>query len=106
MDRPILGFVAWLSGDWQVARDQWNGVAMAPVAIEVYHHPAHAWNVARMIDGVKKSLDYYTAAFGPYQHRQVRIVEFPRYERFAQFLHDRGLIAAPPPVEQYAIEPR
>jgi aminopeptidase N len=37
-----------------------------------------------MIGAVKKSLDYYTAEFGPYQHRQVRILEFPRYAEFAQ----------------------
>ncbi len=29
-----------------------------------------------------------------------------RYERFARFLHERGLIAAPPPLDDYAIEPR
>jgi len=29
-----------------------------------------------------------------------------RYRRFAQFLEDQGLIADPPPVEAYAIEPR
>ena len=97
MDRPILGFVAYLSGDWQVARDRWNddgiaggsggaGDAPSQVAIEVYHHAGHPYNVARMIDAVKKSLDYFTDAFGPYQHRQVRIVEFPRYARFAQAL--------------------
>jgi aminopeptidase N len=37
-----------------------------------------------MIEAVKKSLDYFTANFGSYQHRQVRIVEFPRYAQFAQ----------------------
>jgi aminopeptidase N len=37
-----------------------------------------------MIAASKKSLDYFTANFGPYQHKQVRIIEFPRYERFAQ----------------------
>jgi aminopeptidase N len=37
-----------------------------------------------MVEGVKDSLDYYTKNFSPYQHRQVRILEFPRYERFAQ----------------------
>jgi aminopeptidase N len=53
----------------------------------VYYHPAHAWNVQRMIYAVKKSLAYYTTNFGPYQHRQVRIVEFPRYDgNFAQSL--------------------
>jgi aminopeptidase N len=37
-----------------------------------------------MIEGVKDSLDYFTTAFTPYQHKQVRIIEFPRYARFAQ----------------------
>ena len=81
MDAPILGLVAWLSADWEVARDRWNDVA-----IEVYHHRAHPYNVDRMIDAVKKSLDYLTNQFSPYQHRQVRILEFPRYARFAQSL--------------------
>ncbi|MCX4246771.1 ABC transporter permease/M1 family aminopeptidase [Paraliomyxa miuraensis] len=79
MDVPILDFYAFLSADYQVARDHWNDVA-----IEVYHHDTHDMNVPRMIDAVKASLEYYTANFSPYQHRQVRIVEFPRYERFAQ----------------------
>jgi aminopeptidase N len=35
---------------------------------------------------VKKSLDYFTVAFGPYQHDLIRIVEFPRYASFAQSL--------------------
>ncbi len=79
MDAPILGFVAWLSARWEVRRDRWNDVA-----IEIYHHPAHAYNVERMIESVKTSLAYFTENFGPYQHRQVRIVEFPRYASFAQ----------------------
>ncbi|MEX1365745.1 MAG: M1 family aminopeptidase [Nannocystaceae bacterium] len=79
MDAPILDFYAFLSADYEVARDAWG-----EVAIEVYHHPGHATNVPRMIDAVKKSLDYYTTEFSPYQHRQVRIVEFPRYASFAQ----------------------
>ena len=37
-----------------------------------------------MIASVKASLDYFTKHFSPYQHRQVRIVEFPRYAAFAQ----------------------
>lgn len=79
MDAPILDFYAFLSGRWAVERDRWRDVA-----IEVYHHPAHDMNVARMIDATKQSLDYFTANFSPYQHRQVRIVEFPRYASFAQ----------------------
>jgi aminopeptidase N len=37
-----------------------------------------------MNQGIKQSLDYYTRNFGPYQHKLVRIVEFPRYATFAQ----------------------
>jgi ABC-2 type transport system permease protein len=76
---PILGFWAYLSARYQVKRDSWNGIP-----IEVYYDAKHPYNVDRMIYGVKKSLDYFTANFGPYQHKQVRILEFPRYARFAQ----------------------
>ena len=79
MDRPMLPFFAYLSARWQVRRDAWKGIP-----IEVYHDAAHPYNVERMIEGVKDSLEYYTAEFSPYQHRQVRILEFPRYARFAQ----------------------
>ena len=37
-----------------------------------------------MILATKRALDYFSANFGPYQHRQVRILEFPRYASFAQ----------------------
>ena len=76
---PILNFYPILSGRYEVARDDWEGVA-----IEVYHHAGHAYNVERMIESVKRSLEYYSAAFSPYQNRHLRIVEFPRYESFAQ----------------------
>jgi ABC-type transport system involved in multi-copper enzyme maturation permease subunit len=79
MDAPILGFFSYLSARYTVARDRWNDVA-----IEIYYDAKHPYNVQRMIDAVKKSLDYFTTAFGPYQHRQVRIIEFPRYAAFAQ----------------------
>ncbi|MCR9278623.1 MAG: ABC transporter permease subunit [Pseudomonadaceae bacterium] len=79
MDAPILPFFSFQSARYEVARDSWNDVA-----IEVYYHPSHDTNVDRMIDGTKRSLDYFTKAFSPYQYRQFRIQEFPRYESFAQ----------------------
>ena len=78
-DTKILDFVSWLSARWEVKKDHWNDVA-----IEVYYDPQHAYNVDRMIESVKKSLDYYTKNFSPYQFRQVRILEFPNYASFAQ----------------------
>ncbi|QQP97976.1 ABC transporter permease/M1 family aminopeptidase [Lysobacter enzymogenes] len=80
MDRPMLAFYSYLSARWKVKRDTYPG----GIAIEVYYDPKHGYNVDRMIAATKKSLDYFQANFTPYQHRQVRIIEFPGYERFAQ----------------------
>jgi hypothetical protein len=79
MDRPMLPFFCYLSARWQVRRGEWHGLP-----IEVYYDAKHPYNVDRMIDATRKSLDYFTAHFSPYQYRQVRILEFPRYARFAQ----------------------
>ena len=79
MDAKMLPFFSYLSARWQVKRGEWKGLP-----IEVYHHPSHDKNVDRMIESVRDSLDYFTANFSKYQHRQVRIIEFPRYAGFAQ----------------------
>ena len=56
----------------------------AGVDLAVYYHPAHAWNVDRMLDALAASLDYYREAFGPYPLDHARIVEYPGYSNFAQ----------------------
>jgi ABC-type transport system involved in multi-copper enzyme maturation permease subunit len=76
---PILGFWSYLSARYTVKRDQWKDIP-----IEIYYDAKHPYNVDRMIYAIKKSLDYFTANFSPYQHKQVRILEFPRYATFAQ----------------------
>lgn len=79
MDQPILNFFSVLSARYEVRRDEWNGVKL-----EVYFHPTHPYNVDRMMQGMKDALAYCSNAFGPYQHKQARILEFPRYQTFAQ----------------------
>jgi ABC-2 type transport system permease protein len=79
MDRPMLPFFCYLSARYQVKRGEWHGLP-----IEIYYDAKHPYNVDRMIEATRKSLDYFTTQFSPYQHRQVRILEFPRYARFAQ----------------------
>ena len=74
MDRPMLNFYAYLSARWQVRRGEYKGIP-----IEVYYDARHAFNVDRMIEATKTSLAYYEANFTPYQHKQVRIVEFPSF---------------------------
>lgn len=79
MDRKMMPFFAYLSADWQVKKGEWKGIP-----IEIYHDRKHGYNVDRMIAGTQKSLDYFTTRFTPYQHKQVRILEFPNYASFAQ----------------------
>ena len=79
MDQKMMPFFAYLSADWQVKKGEWKGIP-----IEIYHDSKHAYNVDRMIAGTQKALDYFTTRFTPYQHKQVRILEFPNYQSFAQ----------------------
>ena len=62
----------------EVAPETWNGFNL-----EVYYLKDHPWNISRMIHSMKKSLDYYIENFGPYKHKQARIVEFPRVATYA-----------------------
>ncbi|MGX4642328.1 M1 family aminopeptidase [Massilia sp. SYSU DXS3249] len=79
MDQKMMPFFAYLSANWQVKKGSWRGIP-----IEIYHDPKHGYNVDRMIAGTQKALDYFTTWFTPYQHKQVRILEFPNYSAFAQ----------------------
>ena len=80
MDEPIWPFVSFLSADYEMKSDKWNDVDL-----EVYYK--HEQNVDRMLEASKKSLDYFTTNFSPYQYRQYRIFEFPRQRgAFAQSL--------------------
>ncbi len=79
LDKASLNFYSFLSARYEVARRKWNSID-----IEVYYDKAHAANVPNMLNSVQKSLQYYTANFGPYYHKQCRIIEFPRYAGFAQ----------------------
>src|SRR5499426_1470515 len=78
-DTKIANFYSFISGSYEVKRDKWNDVS-----VEVYYDRQHEYNVARMVESTKKGLDYFSKNFGPYQFRQFRILEFPRYRSFAQ----------------------
>jgi ABC-2 type transport system permease protein len=79
VDHPSLNFYSFISARYKVAREKWNDVD-----VEVYFHPEHEWNVPRMIESIKSSLEYCSKNFGPYRHKQARIIEFPRTASFAQ----------------------
>lgn len=79
MDTPMINFYNIMSAELKV-----KTVVHKEVEIAVYYHKDHVWNVDRMIESTKDSLDFFTEAFGPYQHKQLRIIEFPGYSSFAQ----------------------
>jgi hypothetical protein len=79
LGRPSANFYSFVSARYEIAMRKWNDVD-----IEVYYHPDHKWNVDLMLRSVRKSLEYYSEAFGPYPHQQARIIEYPRVTDFAQ----------------------
>jgi ABC-2 type transport system permease protein len=79
MDQPILNFYSLLSARYQVKKEMVNGISL-----EIYYDAAHPYNIDEMMSGLKDSVAYCSENFGPYQHHQARIIEFPRYASFAQ----------------------
>ncbi|GAB4407106.1 MAG: M1 family aminopeptidase [Bacteroidia bacterium] len=84
MDAKMAKFYNIVSARYEVRREVWQAPDGREIQLEIYHHPEHTYNLDRMMEGMKQSLAYYSEAFGPYQHRQLRILEFPRYMTFAQ----------------------
>ena len=78
-DQPMSYGGAILSAEYAVREANWNGIPL-----RVYYHPTHDVNVDRMLESMQASLGYYTEKFGPYQFRELRIAEFPRYASFAR----------------------
>jgi aminopeptidase N len=79
LDHPSLNFYSFMSARFQVKKKLYKGISL-----EVYYDARHAYNVDKMMMSLEKSIDYYSTHFGPYRHKQARIIEFPRYASFAQ----------------------
>jgi ABC-2 type transport system permease protein len=79
-DAPFeTGIFSVNSARYAVKSDHWHDVNL-----EIYYQPGHEFDLDRMMNGMKSALDYCTAWFSPFQFRQLRIVEFPRYGDFAE----------------------
>ena len=81
--RTSLDFFAYISARYQVRKETYHG-PYGDVALEVYYDPAHAYDVDDMLASSRAGLDYYQRIYSPYQFKQFRIFEFPRYRGFAQ----------------------
>ena len=83
-DAPIRNFYSFLSARYAVKKDVWTSKDGKNVALEIYYHPTHTYNLDRMMAGMKAALSYCSENYTPYQFRQLRILEFPAYAQFAQ----------------------
>jgi hypothetical protein len=79
LDHPSMNFYSFMSARYEVKKKVHKGVSL-----EVYYDARHPYNVDKMLMSMEKSIDYYATHFGPYRHKQARIIEFPRYASFAQ----------------------
>jgi ABC-type Na+ efflux pump permease subunit len=69
-DTPIKSYFAIQSGRYAVSRRVHGGVEHS-----LYYHPGHHWNVDRMMNVMRTSIEHYSRAFGPYPYRQMSIAE-------------------------------
>lgn len=79
MDVPMCNFYSIVSARYEVKKDKWKDVDL-----EIYYNKGHEYNLEKMMASMKSSFDYFSKNFSPYQYRQMRIMEFPRYSEFAQ----------------------
>lgn len=79
MDHKIAMFFSFISADYEVVQDKWKDINL-----EIYYHRGHNYNLDRFMESIKNSLAYCSENFSPYQHKQMRVLEFPRYSTFAQ----------------------
>lgn len=87
MNKPMINFYAIVSARYEVVKDSWvpsNDSLGAAIDLEIYHHKEHSYNLDRMMASMKASFDYFSSNFSPYTYDVIRIMEFPRYEEFAQ----------------------
>ncbi|MBK6731332.1 MAG: hypothetical protein IPG60_10345 [Bacteroidetes bacterium] len=70
---PVTIDFAFVSGIYELKKYVYKNLP-----IEIYYHKNHEYNIQEMINGIKATLEYCEKNFSPYQHEQVRIIEFAR----------------------------
>ncbi|MEE9363170.1 MAG: M1 family aminopeptidase [Cellulophaga sp.] len=87
MYEPMINFYSIVSARYEEKKDKWIPMQDSlgrSVDLEIYYHKGHGYNVDRMMKSMKRSFDYYSENLGPYPYQEMRIMEYPRYAKFAQ----------------------
>ena len=88
-NQQIIHFYPVVSAKYEIMKESCipsGNTAKELVDVEIYYQKGHEYNLRRMMESMKMSLNYYSTHFSPYQYKHLRIVEFPRYRTFAQSL--------------------
>jgi ABC-2 type transport system permease protein len=83
-DSPIDYFFSIVSARYEVLKDVVTISDGRKINIEIYYDHQHPFNLNRFVAAYKDGLEYFSKAYGPFQFRQMRLLEFPRYAGFAQ----------------------
>ncbi len=81
---PVDLFFDILSARYTTLKDAVQLYNQQSVGIELYYQKEHSTNLNHFIAAYKDGLDYYSKVYGPFQFRQMRLLEFPKYRAFAQ----------------------
>ncbi len=87
MDQKMIPFFNVVSARYEMVQDKTSIMVDSTekeINLEIYYHKGHEYNLESMMKGMKHSFAYFSENFSPYQYRQMRILEFPRYSNFAQ----------------------
>ncbi len=87
MDQTMANFYNIISANYETMKDKMTiplDSGEREISLEIYYHKGHEYNLDRMMKGMKRSFEYFSEKFSPYQYTQMRILEFPRYATFAQ----------------------
>ncbi len=83
-DALVLHYFSLQSARYERLEGAWAAANGTPVALDVYYQKGHDYNVERMLSVMQTSLELYSKQFSPFQFHQMRILEFPAYETFAE----------------------
>ncbi len=83
-DTPIDYFFSIVSARYKILKDAVTISDGRKINIEIFYDEQHPFNLDRFVAAYKDGLEYFSKAYGPFQFRQMRLLEFPRYAGFAQ----------------------
>lgn len=78
-EQPATFDFAVLSADYSVQKSSVMSGGKK-VDIELYYHPAHAYNTSHILTAAQKALTVLGQKLGPYPYQTLRIAERPRYD--------------------------